>query len=146
MAAEKLKVLFVCTGNACRSQIAEGWAKHLKSDVMEVFSAGISPAALNQTAVKVMAEAGVDISSQTSQHISEFADKRFDYVVTVCDNAKEHCPAFPGGVKHIYKAFEDPSFMPGTEEEILAAFRKTRDQIRQFVESMPETLVRDGQD
>lgn len=137
---EKIKILFICTGNSCRSQIAEGWARHLKGDLMEVYSAGLSPGALNQMAVRVMAEAGVDISTQISEHISEFTDKRFDYVVTVCDNAAEHCPVFSGGAKHIHKAFEDPSFMSGTEKQVLTAFRKLRDRIRQFVQSMPQSL------
>ncbi|MHC4396020.1 MAG: arsenate reductase ArsC [Planctomycetota bacterium] len=137
---EKIKVLFLCTGNACRSQMAEGWARHLKGDVMEAYSAGTSPATLSRRAVKVMADAGVDISGQTSKHIDELVGIDYDYVVTVCDNAREHCPVFPGRAKRIHKTFEDPSLMPGTKDEIMAAFIKTRDQIRQFIEKMPENL------
>ena len=137
---KKIRILFLCTGNSCRSQMAEGWARHLKGNVMEVYSAGISPATLSQRAVKVMADAGVDISGQMSKHIDDVIGIQFDYVVTVCDNAREHCPVFPGRVRRIHKAFEDPSFLPGPEDEVMAAFTKTRDQIKQFVEQMPENL------
>lgn len=136
----KLKVLFICTGNACRSQMAQGWARHLKSDVIEAYSAGIRPIGLSDRAVKVMAEAGVDISGQRSKHLDEYADVDFDYVVTVCDNAKEQCPAFGGRAKMAHKSFEDPYFAEGTEAEIMATFRQVRDQIRAFVEEMPHNL------
>lgn len=137
---KKLKVLFLCTGNACRSQIAEGWARHLKSDVMEVYSAGVSPACLNQMAVKVMAEAGVDISNQWSKHVDEFAGVEFDYVVTVCDYAREQCLDFIGNTKSVHKLFHDPSFMEATDEQIMAEFRKLRDDIKAFIKAMPESL------
>lgn len=137
---DKIKVLFLCTGNSCRSQIAEGWARHLKGDLIEAFSAGISPGRLNEMAVQVMAEAGVDISGQTAKHVDELIGLDFDYVVTVCDNARQHCPVFPGRTKCIHKSFPDPSFLPGTRDEIMAAFRKTRDDIRAFVETMPASL------
>jgi len=141
MAEKKLKVLFLCTGNACRSQIAEGWARHLKSNVMQAYSAGVSPAEqVNNRAVSVMAEAGVDISEQKPKHVENLLDIDFDYVVTVCDYAREQCPVFPGDVKYFHKLYSDPSFMDATEEDIMAAFRKLRDDIRAFVEKMPESL------
>jgi arsenate reductase len=139
-AKEKIKVLFLCTGNACRSQIAEGWARHLKSDCIEAFSAGIRPIGVSSRAAKVMAEAGVDISSQWSKHIDEFAGVDVDYVITVCDYARESCPVFPFKAKHIHKPFEDPYFASGTDEQVMSVFRKVRDQIKAFVEEIPESL------
>ena len=139
-AKDKIKVLFVCTGNSCRSQMAEGWARHLRADAIEAYSAGIRPIGVSSRAIKVMAEAGVDISSHRSKHVDEFVGIDLDYVITVCDNAKEQCPVFPGGVKHIHKPFEDPYFAAGSEEEIMTVFRKVRDDIRAFVETLPENL------
>jgi len=135
-----IKVLFICTGNACRSQIAEGWAKHLKSDSIEACSAGIRPIGLHPNAIEVMAQAGVDISNQTSDHIDDFGDIDFDYIITLCDNAKQSCPVFSGNAKIIHKPFCDPYFAAGTEEEIMAEFRKTRDEIKAFIETLPESL------
>lgn len=141
MAKNKIKVLFLCTGNACRSQIAEGWARHLKSNVMQAYSAGVSPAEqVNSRAVSVMAEVGVDISKQKSKHVDTLLGIDFDYIVTVCDYAREQCPVFPGNVKHFHKLYSDPSFMDASEEDIMAAFRKLRDDIKAFVEKMPECL------
>ena len=137
---EKIKVLFVCTGNACRSQIAEGWARHLKADTIEAFSAGVSPGYVSQRAIKTMAEAGIDISSQYSKHIDDLAGVDFDYVITLCDNARQFCPVFGGEAQVIHEPFEDPSFMPGTEEQITAAFRKLRQDIKALVEAMPENM------
>ncbi len=136
----KIKVLFLCTGNSCRSQIAEGWAKHLKSDVMESYSAGVSPGGLNTMAVKVMAEVGVDISNHRSKHVDELMNVDFDYVITVCDHARDTCPVFSGNAKRIHRLFTDPSFMDAGEEEIMTAMRKLRDDIRVFIETMPESL------
>lgn len=141
---EKIKVLFLCTGNACRSQIAEGWARHLKGDVMEVFSAGVSPATVSRKAIETMAEVGVDISDHRAKHVDEFKGIDFDYVVTVCDNAREICPVFGGATKMVHRTFADPSFMEGTEEEIKAAMRQLRDQMRTFIEAMPESLEKQG--
>ncbi len=137
---EKIKVLFLCTGNSCRSQIAEGWARHLKDNVIDAYSAGIRPIGVSSRAIRVMAEAGVDISMHQSQHIDEFSGIDFDYVVTLCDNAFESCPVFSGKARIIHKPFDDPYFASGSEEEILATFRKVRDDIRTFVETMPESL------
>jgi arsenate reductase len=137
---DKIKILFVCTGNACRSQIAEGWARHLKSGVIDAYSAGISPGQLNTRAIAVMAEAGVDISQQYSKHIDDLSGVDFDYVITLCDNARELCPVFPSKTKMIHRGFDDPSFMFGTEQEIMAEFRKLRDEIRAFIETLPGSL------
>ena len=139
-AKDRIKVLFLCTGNSCRSQIAEGWARHLKGDVIEPYSVGIHPIGVNPRAIKVMAEAGVDISGQKSEHIDELPGIDFDYVITLCDNAREHCPVFGGRAKVIHKPFDDPYFASGSEEQILTTFRKVRDDIRTFVETMPESL------
>lgn len=137
---EKIKILFLCTGNACRSQMAEGWARRLKSGVIEAHSAGVWPAGVSSRAIRVMSEAGVDISSHRSQHVDEFSEIKFDYVVTLCDNAREQCPLFAGDVKFVHRAFNDPVMMKGTDVEIMAAFRKTRDEIKAFVETLPESL------
>jgi len=142
-AKEKVKVLFICTGNACRSQIAEGWARHLKSDVIEACSAGVWPVGVSLRAMQVMAEAGVDISSHTSDHVDDFMEIDFDYVITLCDNARERCPIFTGKAKMIHKSFDDPTFVVGNTDEIMRAFRQARDQIREFVETLPESLKND---
>ena len=141
--ADKMKVLFLCTGNSCRSQMAEGWARELKGDRIEPYSAGIETHGLNPLAVKVMAEAGVDISGQKSKHVDEVKGVAFDYVVTVCDHANEACPFFPGKVKRVHISFEDPPRLAKTarsEEEALGHYRRARDEIRRFVESLPEAL------
>ena len=146
-ATGKIKVLFLCTGNSCRSQMAEGWARWLRGDLIEPYSAGVESHGLNPRAVKVMAEAGVDISSHRSKHLDEVRDIPFDYVVTVCDNANESCPVFPGNVKRLHVSFDDP---PGlarnarTEDEVLGYYRRVRDEIRAFVERLPEALAIDA--
>jgi arsenate reductase len=138
---EKIRVLFLCTGNSCRSQMAEGWARHLKSDIIEVCSAGIWPVGLSSRAIEVMAEAGVDISAQKSQHVDDFLGIDFDYVITLCGNARECCPIFGGRAKIVHEPFEDPAMAVGSGEQIMAAFRRTRDQIRAFIETLPESLT-----
>ena len=143
-ADDKIKVLFLCTGNSCRSQIAEGWARHLKGDIMDVYSAGIAPGTLNQIAVRIMAEAGIDVSTQRPKYVDELKDVAFDYVATVCDNARENCPVFPRKTKLFHKAFEDPTFMTGTEQQIQAAFVKLRDQVKEFIAKMPEILEKES--
>ncbi|MBN1442655.1 MAG: arsenate reductase ArsC [Planctomycetes bacterium] len=142
--AQKLKLLFLCTGNSCRSQMAEGWARHLKGDVIEPHSAGIATHGLNPSAVKVMAEAGVDISGHRSKHVSELRDLAFDYVVTVCGHANENCPVFPGTTRVVHVGFDDPPALAKTatsEEEALGHYRRVRDEIRAFVERLPEALA-----
>ena len=141
---DKLKVLFLCTGNACRSQMAEGWARHLKSDVIEAYSGGVWPVGVSSRAMQVMAEAGVDISSHTSDHVDDFLAIDFDYVITLCDNAREQCPVFSGKARLIHKAFDDPTFVVGNTDEIMSAFRRTRDLIREFIETLPESLIDDA--
>jgi arsenate reductase len=140
---DKLKVLFLCTGNACRSQISEGWARALKSDVIEPYSAGVAPHGVDPRAVRVMAEAGVDISGHTSKHLDALKDVTFDYVVTVCDNAAESCPIFPGKVKKVHQGFQDPPRLAkdaNSEEEALSHYRRVRDEIRAFIQTLPEAL------
>jgi len=139
----KLKVLFLCTGNSCRSQMAEGWTRHLKGDIIEVYSAGVETHGLNPHAVRVMAEAGVDITAHKSQHIDEFKDIELDYVITVCGHANEHCPLFPGKTKIVHVGFNDPPKLAReavSEQEVLDCYRRVRDQIRAFIESLPESL------
>jgi len=139
-AKDKIKVLFLCTGNSCRSQIAEGWARELKGNVIDAYSAGILPIGVSSRAIRVMAEAGVDISIHQSQHIEEFLGIDFDYVITLCDNAAESCPVFPGKARIIHKPFDDPYFASGNEEEVMATFRKVRDDIRIFIETLPQSM------
>ncbi len=144
MAGEKLKVLFLCTGNSCRSQMAEGWARHLKGDAIEAHSAGIETHGLNPRAVQVMAEAGVDISRHRSKHVDEVKHVPFDWVLTVCDHAHEHCPLFPGRVRIRHVGFDDPPRLAAgarSEEEALAHYRRVRDEIRAFVETLPDALL-----
>jgi len=141
---KKLKVLFLCTGNSCRSQMAEGWARHLKGDVLEAYSAGIETHGLNPRAVQVMAEAGVDISGHRSKHVDELRDIPLDWVITVCDHAQESCPLFPGRVKLVHVGFDDPPRLAAgakSEEEALAHYRRVRDEIRAFVETLPDALT-----
>jgi arsenate reductase (thioredoxin) len=138
----KLKILFLCTANACRSQMAEGWTRHLKSDVIDAYSAGVMPARVSSRAIAVMKEVGVDISSHHSKHVDGLVGIDFDYVVTVCDNARELCPIFPGKAKVVHIAFEDPVAAIGTEQQVLAQFRKVRDQIKEFVLKLPDELYK----
>ncbi len=130
-----MTILVLCTGNSCRSQMAEGWLRHFAGSHATVHSAGVNPHGVNPRAVAVMAEAGIDISHHTSDHVDEFLEKEIDIVLTVCDNAREACPVFPRKVKTIHHAFHDPSFTVGTEEEIMNDFRRVRDEIRSFAES-----------
>lgn len=140
---DKLKILFLCTGNSCRSQMAEGWTRHLKGDQIDVWSAGIETHGLNPYAVRVMREAGVDISNHESTHVDDLMHIPFDAVVTVCDHARESCPVFPGKVKRVHKSFDDPPFLAKsvqTENEALDIYRRVRDEIRAFIETLPESL------
>ncbi len=140
---DKLKILFLCTGNSCRSQMAEGWARALKGDVIDAYSAGVEPHGLNPLAIKVMAEARVDISAQTSKHLDDFKELALDYVVTVCDHANETCPILPGTTKKVHAGFDDPPRLAKTakdEQEALGHYRRVRDEIRAFVETLPTAL------
>jgi arsenate reductase len=147
MYKRKVKILFLCTGNSCRSQMAEGWTRQLKGDQIEAYSAGTDPTGLDPRAVAVMAEAGVDISAQQSKSVAKFVDFPLDVVVTVCDSAREACPVFPGEVRLVHVGFEDPPALArgaASEEEILAAYRRVRDQIRAFVETLAAGLTGRG--
>jgi len=138
---QKMKILFLCTGNSCRSQMAEGWARHLRGNVIEAYSAGIETHRLNPNAVRVMAEAGFDISHHRSKHFNEVKHIPFDWVITVCDNANESCPIFPDKVKRFHISFDDPPRLAKnakTEEEALSHYRRVRDQIRDFVNKLPD--------
>ncbi len=140
---EKIKLLYLCTGNSCRSQMAEGWTRSLKGDLIDVYSAGIETHGLNPSAVAVMAEAGVDISGHRSQLLSEFEDVDLDYVITVCGHAHETCPLFPGKSKVMHVAFDDPPKLAVNiedEEARLACYRRVRDEIKAFVETLPGIL------
>ncbi len=142
--SSKLKLLFLCTGNSCRSQMAEGWVRHLKGDQIEVWSAGIERRGLDPLAVRVMAEEGVDISKQQSKHVKELIHIPFDFVITVCDQARESCPFFPGPVKQIHKSFDDPPFLARSvksEDDVLKIYRRVRDEIRTFIETLPDSIV-----
>ncbi len=139
----RLKILFLCTGNACRSQMAEGWARALKGDRIEPYSAGIEAHGLDPTAVRVMAEAGVDIAGGRSKHVAELMNIPFDVVVTLCGHAREHCPMFPGEARIVHVGFDDPPQLAAeaaTADEALNGYRRVRDEIRAFVDSLPESL------
>ena len=141
--AEKLKILFLCTGTSCRSQMAEGWARHLKSDSIQPFSAGLEAHGLNPNAVQVMQEAGVDITGQKSQKVKEVETIPFDFVITVCGHADENCPVFTCATTVVHYGFDDPPKLAQnakTEEETLDHYRRVRDEIRAFVETLPGIL------
>jgi arsenate reductase len=129
----KPKVLFLCTGNSARSQMAEGFLRHMRGDRFEPFSAGTDPQALNPIAVQVMRDVGIDISGQRSKAVAEFLGQPVQYVVTVCSNAREKCPVFPATFKVIHWDIEDPASAQGSDEEKLAVFRKVRDEIRERI-------------
>ena len=139
----KLKVLFLCTGNSCRSQMAEGWARRLHPERIDARSAGTRPHALDPRAIRVMAEAGIDISRQKPKHVRDVMGVGFDAVVTVCDHAYEHCPIFPGPTRLLHQGFDDPPGLAAnaaTEEEALAHYRRVRGEIRDYVEALPRLL------
>ncbi|MBI3991205.1 MAG: arsenate reductase ArsC [Candidatus Omnitrophica bacterium] len=127
------RILILCTGNSARSQMAEGFFKYFTGNEFEIFSAGVKPVPINPLAIEVMKEAGVDISKHRSKSVDEFSSQQFDYVITVCDNARQACPVFPGKYKKMHWSFEDPACAEGTKEEKLNIFRKTRDEIKNNV-------------
>jgi len=144
---KKSCVLFLCTGNSCRSQMAEGWARALHPRRIDALSAGIEPGGLDPRAVRVMAEAGVDISRQQSKHVDTLTGVTFDAVITVCDHANESCPVFPGRVRRLHAGFDDPPRMAlgaDSEEEALECYRRVRDEIRRYVQTLPEILDESG--
>ena len=133
----KERVLILCTGNSARSQMAEGLLRHDASDRFEVESAGTKPGHVRPEAIAVMKEIGIDLFGHRSKHVDEFADQSFDYVLTVCDNAKESCPVFPGHGNRIHMAFDDPAALVGSEHDRLALFRRVRDEIRSYLKAFP---------
>lgn len=138
-----LKILFLCTGNSCRSQMAEGWTRKLKGDVIEAYSAGTESHGLNPNAVKIMAEAGVDISGHKSKTVAALETKEFDYVITVCSDADQNCPVFPGKAVKVHHGFDDPPKLARsakTEDEALSHYCRVRDEIREFVKTLPDSL------
>jgi arsenate reductase len=126
----KKRLLFLCTANSCRSQMAEGIVNQYLGDKIEAFSAGTMPTVVNPWAIKIMKEIGVDISGNHSKSMTEFEGQRFDYVITLCDSANEQCPLFFGGVKKIHMSFDDPATAAGSDKEIMATFRRVRDEIK----------------
>lgn len=133
----KKRVLILCTGNSARSQMAEGLLRHDAGDRFEAFSAGTRPSRVRPEAIAVMRELGIDISGHRSKSVDEFAGQSFDYVLTVCDNARESCPVFPVKTATIHRSFEDPAAREGSEAERLALFRRVRDEMRQYLRSLP---------
>jgi arsenate reductase len=131
---EKKRILFICTHNSARSQMAEGLVNTLYGDRFQAWSGGTEATRVHPAAIRVMADIGIDISGHRSKSVDEFIDQPFDYVVTVCDNAQQSCPFFPGGKEYIHRGFDDPAACQGTEEEILACFRRSRDEIRAWIE------------
>jgi arsenate reductase len=131
-----MNILVLCTGNSCRSQLAEGYIRHFHGDVATVYSAGIETHGVNPRAIAVMAEDGIDISMHTSNHVHEYAHIAFDLVLTVCDHASEQCPVFPGAVKRVHHNFPDPAKARGTEEEVMNSFRLVRDEIKAYCKSL----------
>lgn len=131
----KKRVLILCTGNSARSQMAEGLLRHDGGEDFEVHSAGTNPSQVRPEAIKAMRELGIDISAHRSKSVDEFTGQEFDYVITVCDNAKESCPIFPGKTKRIHQSFEDPAAVEGDEARRLAVFRRVRDEIREWLKS-----------
>ena len=135
--SDKKRVLILCTGNSARSQMAEGLLRHDAGDRYEVASAGTHPSSVRPEAIQALAELGIDIAGHRSKHVDELLHQPFDYVLTVCDNARESCPVFPGEAKVIHHSFEDPAAAEGAEAERLAVFRRVRDEIREYLKSDP---------
>src|ERR1700738_818074 len=135
------KVLILCTGNSARSQMAEGLLRHDAGDRFEIFSAGTKPSQVRPEAIAVMGELDIDISGQRSKSVDEFTGQHFDYVLTVCDSAKESCPIFPGKTIAIHHNFEDPAAAQGSEEELLAAFRRVRESLREYLQKFSATPI-----
>ena len=146
--SEKLKILFLCTGNSCRSQMAEGWARQLKRETIEAYSGGVAPHVVDPRAVRAMAEVGIDISAQESKDVDTLEHIEFDYVITLCDKANQSCPVFPAKTRLLHVGFDDPPKLAAgaqTEEEAMAHYRRVRDAIKEFVEKLPEALVEGNQ-
>lgn len=143
---QKKRILILCTGNSARSQMAEGLLRHDAGERFEVFSAGTHPTRVRPEAIAVMQELGIDISVHRSKSVEEFAGQPFDYVLTVCDHARESCPVFPGKTVTIHRNFEDPAALSGSEEERLALFRRVRDEIRRYLQQFPKSYIIGGKE
>lgn len=140
---DRLKVLFLCTGNSCRSQMAEAFCRSLRGDLIEPYSAGVERHGLNSRAVEVMKEAGIDISDARSKTVDDLDEDLFDYVITICDNARETCPFFPARTAVVHRGFDDPPSLEDTEEaaeDVLTPYRRVRDEIREFILTLPGSL------
>ena len=143
----KIKILFLCTGNSCRSQMAEAWTRKLKGKQFEPFSAGVEPKGIDPRAIKAMAEVGIDISGQASKDVKALGKQGFDYVVTLCEPSKVGCPSFEGSTIRLHRGFDDPPQLAAaaaTEEEAMAFYRRVRDEIKFFVEEFPGALSNSG--
>lgn len=143
----KMKILFLCTGNSCRSQMAEAWARHLKGNVIEAYSAGTEPKGVDPRAVKAMAEVGIDISRCKSKSVLDLPDIEFDYVITLCDDAQQACPFFPAKTAIIHHGFEDPPRLAEgarNEEEAMSHYRRIRDEIKAYIKTLPAALTGDA--
>jgi arsenate reductase (thioredoxin) len=141
--AGKTRILFLCTGNSCRSQMAEAWTRSLQGEQFEAYSAGVAPKAVDPRAIKAMAEAGIDISGQKSKDVDALGNMEFDYVITLCDNARESCPYFPAKTRLIHRGFDDPPKLAEgapNEERAMEPYRRVRDEIRAFVKALPAEL------
>ena len=136
-----MNILVLCTGNSCRSQMAEGYLKEFAKDAATIYSAGVETHGVNPRAIAIMKEDGIDIANHTSNNLDEYLDIKFDYILTVCDNAKERCPFFPGISERLHYNFFDPSKVEGAEEEIHAAFTKTRNEIKAYCKAFVEKSV-----
>ena len=141
MSERKIHILVLCTGNSCRSQIAHGYLQKFGGDSVHVRSAGTEVHGVNPQAIAIMKEDGIDISHHTSNHVDEYADKVFDYVITVCDNARENCPYIPATTRNLHHNFEDPAKARGTEEEIMGQFRKVRDEIKDYARTFAAQIL-----
>ena len=141
--SDKKRVLILCTGNSARSQMAEGLLRHMAGDRLEVFSAGVEASFVRPQAVEAMRERGIDITDQRSKSVDEFAGQRFDYVITVCDNARERCPVFPSETERIHWSFDDPAKAAGDEEAILSVFRRVRDEIEGRLREFSKAVTRE---
>lgn len=137
-----MKILVMCTGNSCRSQIAHGYLQNMLGDKAEVYSAGVETHGVNPRAISIMKEDGIDISSHTSNHIDEYAGIDFDYVITVCDHAKESCPIFPSSAQQLHQNFPDPAKVTGSEEKIIQVFREVREMIKEYCLQFTENINR----
>ncbi|MFW6059999.1 MAG: arsenate reductase ArsC [Phycisphaeraceae bacterium] len=141
--SERKRILVLCTGNRCRSQMAEGWLRHFGGDWFDVRSAGTQPKGVHPLAIKVMREAGVDIGGQASEHVDKFRDQRFDVVVTVCDAAREACPVFPNAGRTVHRSFDDPDKATGSPEQVLDVFRRVRDEVRDWAKDFVAEVLKE---